>query len=259
MRLGFQSDTHGNIYREFAPTVYGNSLGMGDVNNLQLASMAATGATTTVAILGMLSIVSGPVGAAVTAIIGAGMAIAQFFKGCGQTCIVASQDANKIEPLLVQNLNAYLSSPVRYKSMQAAALNNFNTLWSTLAQACSDPALAAAGQRCISDRQRGACTWKASPGGWAKDTSGTWAYTPYGAAGSGDACWNWFIGYYDPIANDPDVQPDPLPGATDTTGTGTNITAGGTGTNTGTVSSGGISPLFLLGGLALAALLLMAD
>ena len=33
------------------------------------------------------------------------------------------------------------------------------------------------------------------------------AYT--GASGSGTACWDWFIGYHDPIANDPTVVPDP--------------------------------------------------
>ena len=41
------------------------------------------------------------------------------------------------------------------------------------------------GANCVADRQAGACHYQAN-----------------------GACWNWFIGFRDPIANDPDVQPD---------------------------------------------------
>lgn len=191
--------------RSFQRTV---SRGMGGQQlDQQINSIATTGASTTVGILTSLGTLSGPVGAAIAGVIAVASLIANMIgKGCGQTCIVASNDANKIEPVLQQNLQAYLSSPVRYKSLQTAALNNFDTVWNALKTACSDPSLAAAGQRCISDRQSGACKYHTSPGGWANGV-----YTAPGQNNSGPACWNWFIGYRDPIANDPTVVPDPTP------------------------------------------------
>ena len=174
------------------------------------ASIAATGASLTGVLVGVLMAVpiAGPIAAAVVAI---GMALANAFSGCGETCVEATHIANQVEPILQQNLDTYMSAPVHYASLQAATLNNFVSTWNALQQACSNPQLAAAGQRCITDRQAGACTWKASPGGWSQDLTGKWTYTGYGAAGSGSACWNWFVGYHDPIANDPTVVPDPSP------------------------------------------------
>ncbi len=169
--------------------------------------MAALGSTLTV-----LGLALPVVGTAISAIVAVGIAVANMFKGCGQTCVAATNIANQADALMVQNVTAYTSSPIRYASMQAAALNTFDTTWAALQQACSNPQLQAAGQRCITDRQRGACHWKASPGGWNAD--GT--FTPWGPAGSGSACWDWFTGMRDPIANDPFVQPDPVPGAAST-------------------------------------------
>jgi hypothetical protein len=196
---------------------YPRSQGLGQTPQ-QINSIVTTGASTTLSILaGMKAVIggvsmAGPVGA----LIGAGIAaaalvanlIVKAFSGCGETCIRASQDADHFEPLLKQNLAAYLAIPApRYASFQAAYLNNADTILAALNQACSDPSLQAAGQRCISERlDPNACHWKASPGGW----NGT-TYTPYGQAGSGDACWNWVIGYRNPIANDPNVVPDPSP------------------------------------------------
>lgn len=216
-----------------------------------IASIAATGIATTTSILGALGstltvfgLALPVVGTAIAAIIGIGLAIANVFKGCGQTCVAATNIANQCDTLLSQNVNAYTGSPVRYASMQAAALNTFDTTWAAMQQACGDPSLGAAGQRCITDRQRGACTWKASAGGWNAD--GT--YTKWGAAGSGSDCWNWFIGLRDPIANDPFVQPDPVAGSSSTS-TGTPATS------TGSTVIAGISiptPLLIGGGLLLA-------
>lgn len=110
-------------------------------------------------------------------------------QGCGNTCIAATEFANQAEPLLRQNLNTYLGLPIpRYQSQQTAALNIFDQTWAALISpnACGNPALGSAGKACVSDRQRGSC-----------------AYT-----GSDGKCWNWFIGYRDPIANDPNVVPD---------------------------------------------------
>jgi hypothetical protein len=183
--------------------------GMGDVSSTQIQQIATTGASTTVSLLASLSVIGGPWGAAAAALIAVGSLIAGMFKGCGSSCVIASNDANKIEPLLQQNVQAYLSATVHTASLQAAALNNFDTVWSALTTACSDPSLGAAGQRCISDRQQGSCAYKTSPGGWQNGQ-----YVSPGANGSGSTCWNWFVGYRDPIANDPTVVPDPAPSAT---------------------------------------------
>jgi hypothetical protein len=130
--------------------------------------------------------------------------LSQLFGGCGQTCILASNDANAVEQKLIQNLNMYLAIPApRAASAQAAALANFDQVWNTLVQACGQIG-GPAGDNCIADRHAGSCKWKASPGGWEADGK----YVPAGPAGSGSTCWNWFAGYRDPIANDPHVVPD---------------------------------------------------
>lgn len=162
--------------------------------------------------IGLLA--GGPLGGAIAgAIAETGVAIADLWAGCGETCTEASDLANQTEPLLQQNLEQYLSASPRYASLQAAALANFETAWNALVTGCSNPALGSAGAACISDRQEGACHYTTSPGGWSQDSSGNWTYTYPGAQGSGSACWNWFVGYHDPIANDPGVVPDPIPGA----------------------------------------------
>jgi len=122
--------------------------------------------------------------------------------GCGQTCIETSQWANQASAQLDKMMAQYFGVPApRPQSLQTAALGIFNGIWQQLTQLCSQPNLGAAGQNCISDRQDGACKWKAlAP-----------QYPGEPAAGS---CWNWFNAYYYPIANDPDVVPDAqVPGA----------------------------------------------
>jgi hypothetical protein len=177
-----------------------------------IAQAAQTAATATASILVAIGTIGGPVGAAIAGLAALGMALANVFSGCGQICIEATAYANQAEPLLLQNVQQYLAAPVHYASLQAAALNNFQLTWTALEQACSNPALGSAGQNCISDRQQGACHYKTSPGGWTQGPNG-WTFTPPGANGSGSTCWNWFVGYHDPIANDPTVVPDPIPGA----------------------------------------------
>lgn len=200
------------ISHNIAPHVYADptyrGLGaLGDATAQQINAIVTTGASTTVGILAALSVVTGPIGAAIAGLVAVGSLIANVFQGCGQTCTVASNDANQIEAALKQNLQVYLSSPVRTQSMQAAALNNFNTVWQALVSACSNPALGKAGQNCVSERQSGACAYKTSPGGWTQ-SGGAWTYAYPGTNGSGSACWNWFVGYHDPIANDPGVVSD---------------------------------------------------
>lgn len=115
----------------------------------------------------------------------AGLITGQIFGGCGQTCVVTTKWANQAELALQQNLAAYMAIPTpRPLAAQQAALANFDQLWAYLFQECNNPQLGKAGQSCINDRARGACKWT--------DASG--------------ACFNWFSGYRDPIANDPNVD-----------------------------------------------------
>ncbi len=106
--------------------------------------------------------------------------VAQLFSGCGVTCTEATSIVNQAEPYFEQNVQNYLSNPNRTTCDQQTALAAFDQMWAVIVKNCGNPALQAAGQRCISDRQRGACVWKTSSG----------------------ACFNWFNGYRDPIAND---------------------------------------------------------
>lgn len=174
-------------------------------------------------ILGLSPTLAVPIiGAALTGISILAMKLIQN-SGCGPTCIQASDYANQAEPILRNNLNTYLALPKpRSQSQQAAALETFDRVWAQLVQLWSDPALGNAGKRGISDRQAGACKWR--------DASGS--------------CFNWFSGYRDPIANDPNVVPDSQAALSSSAGA---LFSGG----------GSISPLLLIAGaLALGAWLL---
>jgi hypothetical protein len=107
-------------------------------------------------------------------------------KGCGDSCVLTSQAANEVEQLLVENLRKYKASG-HTRAEQRAALDYFDLVWGQLRDFCSQPEFQTtkAGRNCIGDRQAGACVWKEN-----------------------GECWNWFVGYRDPIANDPNVQPD---------------------------------------------------
>ncbi len=101
-------------------------------------------------------------------------------KGCGESCVLTADAANQIEEQLKLNLAAYMKSG-RTNAEQAAALQVFDAYWQSLEQYCGQPEFQStkAGRNCINDRKRGACVWKES-----------------------GQCWNWFIGYRDPIAQD---------------------------------------------------------
>ena len=148
-------------------------------------------------------------------------------KGCGQTCITATEFANQAEGYLRQNLNTYMALPTpRAQSAQTAALNVFDQVWQALisVQACGNPALGDPGKRCISDRQAGSCAYH--------DANGN--------------CWNWFVGYRDPIANDTSVVADTAASA-----------ASGV---LSTVSSAtGIDPTILMIGAGVAIVLMMVS
>ena len=108
----------------------------------------------------------------------------------------ATQIVDQIEPKLKENLDAYFSGP-RTRESQAQALHNFDAAWEAMRQACANSQLRDAGRRCISDRDRGACVWKAR---CSRRIDGVCADYDLDPAGE---CWNWFVGYRDPIEKDP--------------------------------------------------------
>lgn len=209
-------------------------------------SLAASGGT---AILGSIAASGGSIlgltGAALTAaipVVGAviaGVTLALQYlitnSGCGQTCIETSSWANQVAAQLDKNIAAYFSLPTpRPLSAQTLALANFDSSWAQLQQLCGQAGTGDAGVRCITDRQAGACTWKQTA-----DKVPSWGTPPVGA------CWNWFNGYRDPIANDTNVYNDAA--VSSAASTGTTITPGASSQSPSTV---GVSPVWLAVGAA---------
>jgi hypothetical protein len=123
--------------------------------------------------------------------------ITHLIQGCGATCVQSTNYANAANALLEQNIAAYFARPTpRPMSVQAAFLANFDTIWNHLQQQCATVS-GTAGQKCISDRQAGSCAY----------TQPASSVPPWGVPPAG-ACWNWFAGFRDPIANDPNVYDD---------------------------------------------------
>lgn len=176
--------------------------------------------------LGMTSAaVAVPVIGAIVA--GVTLALVAIFSRKGPKQKVATTEiVNKVEPLLQQNLEGYMSGP-RTKSSQAQAIENFKAGWQYVVDNCDVPVMGNPGQECVKDRQRG-----------------------------GE--WDWFAYYHDPIANDTQVIPDPVEGST--------VTRNADGTVTVTpppdvldkvTAETGIPAPLLIGGLALMAVLMM--
>jgi hypothetical protein len=163
------------------------------------AAQVAAGAGVA-SILGMTAAVAVPVIGAAIAVVATIAELLIKNSGCGITCVETSQWANQAEPVLAKNVQAYFSNPApRSQSQQQAALNIFDTTWARLQQLCGQPGTGNAGVRCISDRQAGACKWTQTA------TSPLLSIPGEPQVG---ACWNWFNGYRDPIANDPNVVTD---------------------------------------------------
>lgn len=219
-----------------------------------IAGAAAGGLSMAASIFAMSPVIAAtcpPCGAVLA--IGAALVpiVMKLVQGCGQSCIEASDAANQIEPLLVQNVSNYVNAPIRYKSLQAAALANFDQTFAQLVQRCQQVG-GAGGTNCVKDRVAGACKWKASAGAWAKDSSGAYHWTPAGPSGSGSTCWNWVVGYRDPIANDPGVVPDPEGlftggAASDPISQILNSLTGGGSSNTLLLVGAGLLALYLMG------------
>lgn len=227
----------GDVYTNVAGSAiqgYGTATAIGGGSTGAIIGAAQAGLTSTVAIMmsmGMIPVV-GPIIAGIAALIGP---IASLFKGCGQTCIMATKIADQAGVAQQQIVDYYWSQPVHYYSVQQAALKGISDIATAINQACSNPALGEAGQRCISERtvRGGTAPWCPTP-----DHTG---------------CDIW-TAYYDPIAHDPAVVPDPVAATSDPAHSDT-LQAGLAQLSSGT----GISaPILLIGG-GLLALFLLAD
>jgi hypothetical protein len=201
------------------------SVGAG-VATAAVGSIAAHLAATSGSIIGLSSAtLSAAVPFIGPALMGATL-LAQYLitnSGCGVTCVETSEWANQAADALQQNLDAYRALPSpRTQTQRALALATFDSIWQQLQAACGQAGTGNAGVRCITDRQRGACKpeWK---------TNGQ--------------CWNWFLAYRDPIAND-QVVPDPTPASVVSSGASdllTSLESGASGSN--------LLPLLAIGGL----------
>ena len=163
-----------------AVSVIGASAGAG----AGAAAAAGTAGATTAA-AGTLAVAVPIIGAAIAGVM-IGLTLLFNRKGPRQK-VATTQIVDAVEPKLKENVDAYLALPVHYESAQKAALANFDAGWAYVVSQCNIPEMGDPGVRCTSDRQSGACVWRDAQG----------------------ECWNWFKGYRDPIANDPNVVPDP--------------------------------------------------
>lgn len=175
--------------------------------------------------IGTTSLAIPVIGAAVAGVV---LALTLLFNRRGPKQRVATTEiVNKVEPLLQENLAGYMAGP-RTVSSRAQALENFKAGWAYVVEYCDTPAMGDPGQACVRDRQ---------PGGQ----------------------WDWKSYYYDPIASDTGVIPDPVEGSTVTRnadGTVTVMPPAGAALGLPAVVAGIPTPL-LLGGAALVAVLVM--
>ena len=220
--------------------------GMGAAaQNVQAAGSIAAGTAT--AVIGSIAASGGTIlGVAASALVpfvgpvlaGVTLLVQQLVanSGCGQTCIETSNWANQAAAALQKNLDSYFALPApRTQAQQAVAVANYNTIWQQLVQMCGQPGTGNAGVRCISDRQRGACTWKQ-------------IYQPaYPGQPALGACFDWPSAYLDPISQDPTI-PDSTVGTAASNLVSSLSTAGPGGSS--------LLPLLLLGGLVAVGVLL---
>jgi hypothetical protein len=229
-------------------------VGMGQTQQ-QIVSAGGQAAGATIGALVATGAIAGPVGAVAGAAVGLVVTLINTFFAPNVQKIQASNDANQIEAILQNNLANWLALPAsqKFQSVQAAALAVFNQGWAQYQQLVQ-PDLAKA-PNSISDRQEGSCAYHtAQCAGWNNGV-----YTPNGPNQSTGCCWNWFIGYYDPIANDPNVQADPSTGSSDATAAASALNDVVSGNVSAAVASvSGVSDWVWIGLAALAAYLVFA-
>ena len=102
--------------------------------------------------------------------------------------VITTGYVNQAEPLLRQNLAAWNASPKDCANLQAC-VQNFQTVWNEVVQACAQSALGDPGHSCIDDRLPAGVTFN------------TGAPASFNIVGNG--MYNWFDYYLAPILNDP--------------------------------------------------------
>lgn len=156
-------------------------IGLGDVSTVQQAqmgvSLAATGATTGVAVAASSGAIAASTAALAVPIIGAVAAgitlLLSFAFKPDLKKIATTHIVNQAEPYLKQNVDTFLqlvSTGQANEQTRQAAEQVFNGWWQQVVNACSQGDYGSAGRNCIGDRQRG-------------------------------GKWDWFKLYYDPIVN----------------------------------------------------------
>lgn len=180
---GVELLTNGMEYLPALAGVHGIN-GLGDAQSeSQIVSTAGTGAGATTSVLAATGVIAGSTAAIALPIIGVVVAGIIFWlnrKGPQQK-IETTKIVNDAEPLLKQNLAVWNSSP-KTKSIQTQMLANYDAVWAKVVQLCSDSRYGDPGHACVNDR------------------------LPSGK-------FPWSVYYRDPIANDPNVQPDTVVGS----------------------------------------------
>jgi hypothetical protein len=161
------------------------------------ASVASVGAPIGVAVATSTGLITASTAGAIVpfigpAIVGITLLIGLFTKRGAQK-EGTTKIVNDAEPLLKQNLQAWNSSS-KTVAEQQQALSNFNAVWQQVVASCDIDAYGAPGDWCVNDRKRG-------------------------------GKWDWFSYYYDPIANDPNVQKGTAEGIFSSTGSNSSISS----------------------------------
>lgn len=197
-----------------------------------LAGLGQSGAQS--AVLGLATAASADPEPISKAVLSVATLITSFFAQPNYSKIATTEIVNQAEVLLKNNLAAWQGLPAiqRNSATQAAALQNFDAVWTQVQQACLGGNYGSAGNACIADREQGACHFQAN-----------------------GQCWNWFIGYRDPISNDPAVAANAASPSSSTVSVGTAITAAA-------AAAAGVpsdsSTLFLLAGAAVLVFMVMS-
>lgn len=146
-----------------APYGFAGSGFFGQVSgNAPYISAGATVAQTGIAIAALpsIGILSAATAGVAGAVIGVGVLIANLFNRHAAEKRAATAIVDEVEPLLKQNVAAYLASP-RTQADYDYALNTALDTLRRVQQGCSNPALGDAGKRCISERlvEGGTAPW----------------------------------------------------------------------------------------------------
>lgn len=171
------------------------------------------------------------IGAAVLAIGALSGQIAHLINGCGDACTQATAIVNEAEGYVRQIASQYWKTPVRTVAFQKWTLGQLDSIFAQVEQLCGkipgDP-----GKRCVQERlTRGFVPPWCRDNGLAvgvNDVVGRNSENIFGR------CGGWYDVTYDPIAQDPNVQPDAveptLSAAADTLKVFSSVVPGGYGT-----------------------------